>query len=444
MKRSLLRDQSGTAMFVAIMMLALSTGLGLLAFHVSTTELKIANHEEDVLSPTYLAESGIEKVLSWIAHPDRSPDPLFFGSLSSPTAHCSGRRGSPDFKVSASLLQDTIGGPFSELNGMGKVVDISLYEPSNKVKGICAIESQAQAPSTAAKSVRVEITRSPLEPITAGIQGAGTNISPVWTHWGIVRYAGSAALGPVNNIPAKDPSVPPNIRSYIEDGNRKDAWLEIHVAEDILDAYPKSPIKGLPYDQRTNVFENDPSVTLDQWNSNEVRNFAKKYGSYYVISSTGKLEQGTVVKGSFDEIFDKPGKDFGLVYIDRTQNSAKELIIKGGNYKGYFYIAGDVQVLGDHPGQTVNAQPPPKTAGDLQSMTLSNINLDGLLYVSGHLTLQQRFSIYGAAYSGEGFAGPGASSLEVWYNSDFKRAIYAGVPSIVRLKGTWRYFANPS
>lgn len=426
-------------MYVAVMMLALSTGLGLLAFQTSTTELQISSYAGNEAASMYLAESGVDKALSWIAHPGPSPDPVFFGSLAAPAAHCSGDRDKPDFQAPPSLLNDTISGPFSELREVGKIVDIRLYKPSNEQKGICVIESKAQTGAGAVKVVSVEITRSPLGPITAGAQGQGANeAGPIWVHWGMIRYAGAADLGrSIDEIPIKDPDAQPSAASYAGGDDRKDAWMEIHVEKNIVQ--PRSA-------DRSNIYPNDPSVALDSFDVGALKEFARKYGSYYVISPDGKLEQANGVTGDFDEIFNVPGKDFGLVYVDRIPgySGPEATPIRGGNYKGYFYIAGDVQIQGYQPGQTVQASAPPWKGHPPQPFTLSNMNLDGLLYVDGHVTLQGYFSIYGAAYARMGFTGPGARLLEIWYNNDFKSAAYAGLPSIIRLKGTWRSTPIPA
>lgn len=441
MRTNFLKDEKGTAIFIAVMMLTLGTGLGLLAFQAATTELQISNYVGTEAPSTYLAESGVDKVIYWIGRPERSPDPVFFGSLSKPETQCSHDSKDPDFKISDALLNDTVSGPFSELREMGKIVDLRLYKPSyqenGKEKGICVIESRAQGGAGAARLVRVEITRSPLRAITAGIQGPGTGASPVWAHWGIIRYAGDANLGPMDKVPAQyskasldTPYDPQKDNTY-----NKDRWLDIY-------------LENLRSDKKNDVPNNvhpGSTVTLETMDPIELKGFALKYGSYYVISPTGKLEQADVVKGAFDEVFNKPGKDFGLVYIDRTKESAKTLTIDGGSYKGLFYIAGDVRIRGGESGQVVEATPPPVSEDAASSQGTSNkkavslnVNLEGLLYVNGHVTLQGHFSIYGSAYAGEGFTDPGRNSLEVWYNNDFKSGAYAGLPSIIRLKGTWR------
>ncbi|MFQ5588908.1 MAG: hypothetical protein ACE5F7_08705, partial [Nitrospiria bacterium] len=90
MRLPCLKNQQGLAMFVTVMILSLGTTFAFLAFQVSSTELQISRHSEDEVVAQYLAESGVEKVLSWGTLPATSPDPAFFASL--PEGNCVGDR----------------------------------------------------------------------------------------------------------------------------------------------------------------------------------------------------------------------------------------------------------------------------------------------------------------------------------------------------------------
>ncbi|HLG21344.1 MAG TPA: hypothetical protein VI382_00910, partial [Candidatus Manganitrophaceae bacterium] len=152
MGKALLKSQKGVALFAAVMMLILCSGLGLLAFHVSTTEMLISNYGGAELSTAYLAESGVEAVIGWLSDPASSPDRPKFESLAA--SGCSRNRDETDFSAKDDLLNDVESGPFSELKEMGKIVDLRLYK-SSKTGGFCTVESRAKNGSGAVKIVVV-------------------------------------------------------------------------------------------------------------------------------------------------------------------------------------------------------------------------------------------------------------------------------------------------
>jgi hypothetical protein len=440
----LLKSQKGTALFVAIMMLVLSTGLGLLALRVSVTELQISSYAKNDLSSSYLAESGIEKVLSWIFSPVASPDPIFFESLGPlHQARCIGNRAAPDFHLSSAILNDMASGPFSELKEMGKILDLRLYRGDHS-KGLCVVEVKAESGGGAIKTIRVELTKSPVQPMTAGIQGAGNAdvASPIWAHWGKIRYTGSVNLGSsVQKIPAKNSSMPPNAAPYVESGLNQDPWMEIQVEKQVGGPLPDH-LNGenQPYADRPNVYENESTVKLDPVDFNELKNYTKMYGEYYLVSPIGHLEQNGIDKGTFDQLFHPPATDHRLIWIDLLPgySSLEPIVIGQSNYKGYFYFTGNVQIEGGRPGEKVHAESPPWPSSTPQQIELADINLDGFFYVLGELTLQHSFLTYGSLFAGKGFTGAGANQLEVWYNNQHHSANYSDLPPVTRLKGTWR------
>jgi len=446
----LLTNQRGTAIFVAVMMLVLSTGLGFLAFRVSLTELQISSYEKNELAAGYLADSGVEKILSWISIPAESPNAEFFESLRSWRSRCSGEPSLPDFELSSSILADAASGPFSELKEMGRIVDLRLYHGEHP-KGICTVEVKAESGKGAVKIVRVELTRGPMQPLTAGIQGAGNPDfpSPIWAHWGKIRYTGDGNLGSsIQKIPMRS-TAPPCPSVYTDGGLNQDPWLEIQVQKRIENPIhlPGAPVDvgpgegDRPFPDRLNVSENVSAVSLDLIDLTELKNYVKKYGNYYLVSPLGHLEQNGLDKGTFDQLFDRPGSDHPLVWIDILPgySSSEPVTIGGANHKGYFFFTGNIRVEGGQAGRQVSAQSPPWPSSIPQQIALDGINLDGFFYVAGELNLRGPFSVYGAVFAGGGFSGPGAGQLEVWYNHSYRSANYSGLPSIIRLKGTWRY-----
>lgn len=447
----LLKDQKGTAIFVAVMMLMLSTGLGLLAFQISSTELQISSYGKNDLAAGYLAEAGIEKILSWISQPAKSPNPVFFESLGPvKRVRCSGDQTHPDFQLSSALLDNTASGPFSELTEMGRILDLRLYRGEHP-KGLCRVEVKAESGRGAIKIVRVELAKSPIQPMTAGIQGAGNAAaaSPIWAHWGKIRYTDSAHLGnSISKIPMRNSIMIPNEQPYTEGGLNQDPWLEIRVEQRI--EHPLSDRSSLngdpnlleeenrPYADRPNVYEKS-AVSLDTVDLDDLKRYVKMYGIYYVVTPAGRLEQNGVDQGTFDQLFSSPASGHRLVWVDLVPgySSSEPILMAQNHYKGHFYFTGNVQIKGNRQGETVQAQTPPWPSTTSQQVELTGINLDGFLYAIGEINLQGAFSAYGALFAGQGFTGPAANDLEVWYNHNYSSANYSGLSPVIRLKGTW-------
>lgn len=241
----------------------------------------------------------------------------------------------------------------------------------------------------------------------------------------------------------------PNELPYADGGLNQDPWLEIRVEQRIQ--RPLSGLNGLngnsniiegenrPYADRPNVYEKS-AVSLDIVNLKDLKSYIKTYGSYYVVSPAGSLERNGVDQGTFDQLFSSPVSDHPLVWVDLIPgySSSKPILMARSQYKGYFYFSGNIQVAGNQPGGTVQAQTPPWPSTTPQRIELAGINLDGFFYALGEIDLQGPFSAYGAFFAGEGFTGPAANDLEVWYNHDYSSANYSGLSPVVRLKGTWR------
>jgi hypothetical protein len=72
-------------------------------------------------------------------------------------------------------------------------------------------------------------------------------------------------------------------------------------------------------------------------------------------------------------------------------------------------------------------------------ITLSGVHLNGLLYAAGTIALERDTRIYGALITAATLAiGSGTPILEVWYNPDFGKGFFRGLPVVYRAPGTWQ------
>ena len=443
MRRIVLKNQKGMAMFVAVMMLSLGASFALLAWQVSSTELEISRYSESEAAAYTLAESGIEKVISWVNNPGASPNEVFFENL--PTTNCNDNPDAPDYSVPYPYLTDPAVGPFKALKGMGKITELYLYKPTHPT-GICTVGVLAESTRGGKKRVEVELAMNPLGAITAGIQGEGNpdNPSPVWLHWGNIQYTGSANLGnDIGKVPEKVLDAPVNGSSYSSEDYdlNQDYLMKLLVENEI--------IPGLPEDAPENVKQGQ-NVVLDDIDLNGVKRFIKQHGEAYIVSEVpGMLKDHQGNTKSFDELFgpEESGQEpkRRLVWIDTDvqSNNDEPLLIEGGPYKGYFYFPDniDIQIINwsDDVLTAQGVEPPPRE-DDTQpaAVDLSGLNLVGLFYVGGKAEIVGSFKTFGALYAGGGFTGPAATDLELWYNSAFAASDYSGVRRVTPLTGTWK------
>ena len=69
-------------------------------------------------------------------------------------------------------------------------------------------------------------------------------------------------------------------------------------------------------------------------------------------------------------------------------------------------------------------------------VTLSGIHVSGLLFAAGTITVERESRLYGAVVAAGGInAGP---AMEVWYDADFGRGFFRGLPVVYRAPSTWQ------
>jgi len=438
------RNQRGMAMFVAIMMLGLGSGFALLAWQVSSTELEISRFTVSEETAYVLAESGIDKVISWASNPASSPNAAFFENL--PTTSCSNNVNNPDYVVPSAYLTDPDVGPFKALSEMGQITELYFYRAKS---GLCTVGVLAEGATGGKKRIEVELARNPLVPLGAGIQGRGNPAtpSPVWLHWGNIRYTGSANLG------ENTAKVPRKVPGFIPDGfgspyAHDEASYDLN-EDQLLEVLVEGSVSPPPDGTRPNVKEGQ-NVQLDVPDEPDViKRFIKENGEAYIVSEIpGMLKDHQGNAKSFHELFgpENPGlpPKLHLAWIDTDEDSSSApLVIEGGPYRGYFYFPEgmDVQINNWDNSQLIdeaNVKPPDGGGGSLGPVVLSGLNLVGFFYVQGEAEVQQAFSTYGALYAEEGFSGPAAGDLELWYNPAFSEGRYAGIRPVTPLPGTWK------
>ncbi len=417
--------QEGVAALTAMMLMALIGGVSLFVLQNAMIEKMIASYVKRQAASLTLAESGIEQVLYWFTYPEQSPNPVFFRDP--PCAE------QMEKKDTGSYF-DYAYAPFSDSQERGEQVTLAIHNSMDRARACRVISTTHHG-----KGVAVDLGRNPMPRLKAGIQGQGTPDSqkkiaaPIFVHWGDILYTGPVYLGDlVTPIPVQETTAHPAVDPYRGEGNI-DPVLTIKSSGPIL---PSSLLN-----QRSNLYQNEAVILkIPEENPVQLKSFIKQYGRYLTLSDGGCLkEKGMVNQGkcTFQEFFSSEQSDGGhaLVFIDTTSGDLfpSPLEIGPGVYKGYFYFAGDIHIVGGGNGRAVRAKPPDSIEKDLKG-----IQLEGFFYTPGKISLEHRFWVYGAIFAGKGFIGNGTHLLEIWYNDRFKDGDYQDIAPMTRIQGTWR------
>ncbi len=183
------------------------------------------------------------------------------------------------------------------------------------------------------------------------------------------------------------------------------------------------------------------------------KNFAMASGTYYYTDSSGNIYKGNYPNGTlvdFTTEFQVPdgvNRDnaaFGFYFIDTTDrqppaadgSNLSSISVSGtsNGLKGLMYIAANFTVQGSgSPGQFTMKKPSntdadadgvPDTFTNVQPSDLTGnpkIWLDGVLLVSGTLSMGGNAGVYGCVVTDKGFVGGGTP--DIFYNWDLRRGL---------------------
>jgi hypothetical protein len=264
--------------------------------------------------------------------------------------------------------------------------------------------------------------------------GFSTTLS--WMNDHLVSFS-DEGVGRVDlSIYASLSSFPPNGRCHVKAVVNRGRVVEVDLARAPIPPIT-TPTYGASVDSLLQIIthwgptHSKNGIDLAPTDMNRLHRFVKRFGRALVLSSSGLLEEQGQVLGRFDQVFGL--SDAGLVFIDAEKFGP--LQIELGNYKGYFYVLGDIDIVGSGLGRSVLAMAPPPPDFPRSEM-VDGIHLDGFLYTPGWITVTSFFGVYGAIYAGSGLMGPGP--LVVWYNDSFRLGQYEGVVPLIRMPGTWK------
>ncbi len=471
--------ENGTSLFIAILILLLLSMLGSLLLSASGMDLMIARNQRNEIEATYLAEAGIDLVMFWFNNPEKFTDGGYFKNgytgilqdffkkrlvdkngvpafVADGISQFTGTEERPDLEYGLSIENFQFSGLFDSIKKIGRIKSINILSPKRDGV-ICTVESIGETNGGIIRSITMEFRGSPLPAITAAIQSGRdkTNTVPLKVHWGDIKLLGDGNLGyKLEMIPNKNQISFPDGLGYGED-NRADGWLDIYIGGEAASPSQKScndckePYSGLGHDNIHQFQINE--ISLDSWNYNDLKAYSKEYGRYYSTDGEGNLYQDGILdeahkKGLNDVISSVyPGDSRGFVFVDTIDQNPPNglniptLKINKSYLEGIFYINGNLVVENMEEGVQIDVKTPPwEGKADEETripVTLSGINLNGVIYSTGSVLIHGRFSVFGGIYAGDGFSD--ADDLEVWYNYDLATGRLKGNPAILPVKGSW-------
>ena len=468
-------NQQGIALLGAMMLVLLVSLLGAMLLSLAGEEAVSAAAGRDAALAQQLGDSAAELVLSWLNNPRTVPPslaaalakrnataggaPSFFDGAG--RSQFKGTADRPDVLVDDRVLNDPRAGVFHAMRDLGVIEELKMYAPSRPGL-LCTVAATVatQNRSVFRQSIIMQLAALDVPALRAAVQ-VGQNLgafesgkeSPVGVHWGVLKVSGEAVFLRADEIPALSAVAPVTGQGYDETLQREDRWMEAWIGGQAQVTQPAVPGPAPAMPQNVHVQQRPiPGIRLDEWPYEQLKRVAKQFGRYFAIDRAGLLyPQGVVQLGqgiSSDEVLRSQavGDQLGLIFIDTLDQQAPRpdnlgtVTIRAGYVEGLVVVQGHVQ-LAPSGGQSLAALSPPLDGhqpGSRASVQLSGVNLNGVLYAGGTISVTGRARIFGAVTAGGTIAPSSAgSTLEIWYNQDLGEGLYKGLPVVYRAPGTW-------
>jgi len=477
-------NQHGFALLAGLLLLSLLMALGFLSLHLAVQEIKISGIARDDSSVRYVAEAATQLVLQWFHDPAAAPlgvsQALFSKTIDLPTtgpsffnaqgqSQFSGSDTIPDLIFDATrpadnvLLNDPETGWFARINNLGRILTLKVYGPVRS--GLLATVEVTGDTNGLSRTFTVQVGARTIPSLRAGVQvGLREDVSqetlgdrvPLWVHWGDVLVLGDAFLGKESDIPLQNTFASVTGQSYSGMSPREDRWLEYWIGgmAHIIHSHPETTTSNLSYihDRQEPI----PGLPFDSWDYHIMKEQALLFGAYYVLGQDGLLYgPGGVSSGKGqdpDVVFESHsvGDHKGLVFVDTLDQQPPGpgnlgiLNLNTSYAEGLFVINAHVHWNPLGTGQSVPALSPPvpgvTSLGGRIPTQLSEVNLQGVLYVLGDVVTTGSPRIYGGLFIGGHLVSRGTpqDSVEVWYNHDLKSGLIQGMPLVYLAPGTWQ------
>jgi hypothetical protein len=265
---------------------------------------------------------------------------------------------------------------------------------------------------------------------------------------------GDMAVNRMEDLVVKSMTAPVTGQSYETVGPLEDRWTDYWIGGSlsVLSASAGSP--GFPANVHMRQ-EPTPGVRLDRWDYELLKKTAQRYGTYYRLDRDGRLHQLGAAESdpgrSPAEVLASStvGQSHGLLFIDTLDaevprmDNLGTLVLDADYVEALVVVQGHVLLRPSGSGRSVTVlSPAPEGTSALGGripVTLSGIHLNGLLYAAGTITVERPTRMFGAVMtSGTVVGGIRIPALEIWYNSDFNKGLFRGLPVVYRAPATWQ------
>jgi hypothetical protein len=235
----------------------------------------------------------------------------------------------------------------------------------------------------------------------------------------------------------------------------RDRWSEHWIGGELTVTVPP-PGQGIHPIPPSNVHVHQvpsPGVRIDQWEYESLKKLSLRHGTYYRLDRQGRLHQRDALEGegitAADALTSQSlGDHKGLVFVDTMDGEAPgpenmgTLTVEADYLEALLVVQGHVVLKPRGPGRSVPAlSPAPDGTNRLGAripVELSEIQLQGLLWAAGTITVERSVRMFGAVMAGGTVTASSGAGLEVWYNSDLAQGLFRGLPVVYRAPGTWR------
>ncbi len=470
-----LSHEQGIALLGVVILALILALLGAALLDLAGQEASSAAGATDVAVAQAVADAAQDLVIGWFHSPQASPsdmamlltkrqlsstgNPSFFDQAG--RSQFVGTVDHPDLHLH--LRNDAERGVLRSIQDLGSVEDLKVYAPD--APGLlCTVEAAVTTVHSLARHVvSMQLRALDIPALRSAVQvGSDLDLnravpeSGALVHWGDLVVGGDLILQRVDDIPLHSDSASVTGLSYRDMSHREDRWLSVWTGKAVRIMQPtpgQSRDPGLPLNVHVNQYPT-PGVRRDHWGYEQLKQYAKQYGTYLTIDRDGLLYPGGEVEPGHGVTPDdylrsrSVGDVRGLIFVDTLDRTSPRidnlgvLRLSAAYLEATLVVQGHVILSPSAFGQPLSVLSPPSggggTAGNRTSVHLSDIHLNGALYAAGNITIDRPTRVFGAV-AAEGTiasAGPGMT-MEVWYDHEMGRGLFRGIPVVVRAPGTW-------
>jgi hypothetical protein len=471
--------EQGHVLMAALMVIVMLVLMSMALLHLAGQDAPSISAIIEQTQAQHLAEGAGDLLVSWFHEPSAAPSslsalltkrqdtgagPSFFDAAG--RSQFSGTSDRPDILLDASndsdarLLNGSTTGFTGPLSELGRLERLKMYAPMQLgLLGTVEVSASPQGRRSLASTIRLQLGAVNLPAIRAAVetgQGLGTPTpgggSAILVHWGDLRVMGDLVINRIKDLVIKNGTAPITGQSYEAAKIMEDRWVQYWIGGEVSLLSPSAAeTAGFPASVHAHQ-QPTPGVRLDRWDYDVLKKTAQRHGTYYRLDREGRLHSLGAAESDPGRLpadvlaSSAVGQSHGLVFIDTLDGEAPRLdnlgtlTLETEYVEAVLVVQGHVVLKPSATGRSFSVlSPAPEGTTALGSripVTLSGIHLNGLLYAAGNVTVAREGRMYGAIVVGGTIAtGP---LLEVWYNADFGKGLFRGLPVVYRAPSTWQ------